>query len=215
MLNTMAAVERKCPKHFSERHRPKEIVSLFGFGLKFFQLPDCDMGAVARHCSKIAVASDAIVEVLGKFAAVAGEADERRRAEAFVLHLVPQAGPYGDAAAVPEELADCCSHVRVPTLAVSHVSGDARALLSSIEDETGTMTFWLPESAVAATRTCQGAVSLGSAALDEGSAVRGKYEDEWHSATLLGAGSSPGTVRVEWEFDGSSDELPVAKVRAA
>jgi len=215
MLHAMALFERKNPGHFSDRHRPADTPNLFGFGLKMHRLPDCDGGAVARSCTKISAASEAIVEVLGRYVAIAGEADERGRAEALALKLVPQAGPYGNAAAVPEELAQFCSHLRVPAQAVSQISGDARIALSNVEDDTASMAFWLPTGTTVAPRTDENIVRLSSAAVDIGSNIIAKYENEWYTAILLGPSSSPDKVRIAWEFDGSKDEIATSKVREA
>lgn len=210
-LHVMAAVERKVPGHFSERNPPEETSALFGFGLKLFELPT-DGGAVARLRSKIAAASEAIVEVIGKYAAVAGESDERGRAEALVLELVPHAGPFGDAAKVPDLLTEYCSHVRVPSVAVQHISGTDRADLNTIEDDTGTMAFWLPVGTEPRQRSVGVTVDIGTGSVEVGAAVKGKYEGEWYPATVVGAGSS-GKVKLTWDFDGSEEEVPFAEVR--
>jgi len=213
LLHTMAIVERKVPRFFSEQNPPQPSTNLFGFGIKLVDLPLIDGGAVARQRPKIAAASEAIVEVLGRKVVIAGEADERRRAEALVTNMVPHAGPFGDAPSVPSELEECCSRVRVPALAVTQVAGPNRSELSVIEDETDTITFWLPVGTAAPARSGSGAINVNGVALDPGSSVKALFEGEWHPATLLSAGSKAGKVRISWDFDGSNDEVPANKVR--
>eukprot|EP00747_Dinoflagellata_sp_TGD_P090368 gnl/TRDRNA2_/TRDRNA2_164679_c2_seq1.p1 gnl/TRDRNA2_/TRDRNA2_164679_c2~~gnl/TRDRNA2_/TRDRNA2_164679_c2_seq1.p1 ORF type:complete len:736 (+),score=121.26 gnl/TRDRNA2_/TRDRNA2_164679_c2_seq1:3-2210(+) len=215
LLHAMAATERRVAGHFADRNPIKPSANLFGFGLKLLKLPATDGGLVARNQSKIAAASECIVEVLGKSVALAGEPDERRRAEAICLHMMPQAGAAGDASSVHEELQECCSHVRVPRVATAQVSGKSRADLESIEAETGTMCFWLPVgTAVTPRKEGGGAVRLAAGgACTPGTKIQAKYQGEWYPATVLGVGSGVGKVRIEWEFDGSESDVLTANTK--
>jgi len=205
----MAAVDRRVAGHFAERSPPQPLGSLFGFDIEVLELPAADGGACARQRSKIATASDAIVEVLGKHAFVGGDGDERRRARAMVTQLVPHAGPFGDAAEIPEELEECCSMVRVPTAAVSTVAGVSRVGLSKLEEAWGCLAFWLPlGTSVRPRGKAAGGVSVGGTTVhDVGTKVLAQYDGSFHGAVVVGAGKVKGKVRIAWDFDGSEEEV--------
>uniref|UniRef100_A0A7S1ATL4 Tudor domain-containing protein n=1 Tax=Noctiluca scintillans TaxID=2966 RepID=A0A7S1ATL4_NOCSC len=213
-FQVMAAVDRKVHGHFSERHAPQSSGSLFGFDVNIITLPPVDGGACSKNRSKIASASEALVEILGKRAFVAGEADERRKAQSILTELVPQAGPFGDASSIPEDLNDCCSKVRVPYTAVSAISGPDRAQLSQFELESGCLAFWLPIGTPAADRAASQGVRVGGCLMEIGAAVEAKYEGAWCGATLMGAKAS-GKVKIAWDFDGSEVLVLSDNVRSA
>jgi len=127
--------------------------------------------------------------------------------------LVPNAGPFGDAHGIPEELADFCSKVRVPALVVATVAGANRTNLSSIEDETRCLTFWLPQGTQSSSDG--GVLVAGGAMCAIGDRVEAQWAGEWSAATLLGQGSDPELVRVTWDVDGSEQDIAPDGVRPA
>ena len=214
-LQAMAAVDRKVSGHFAERFPPKPSGSLFGFDIDVVALPAVDGGACVRQRSKISSASEALVEVLGRHAFIAGDGSERTRVRALLTGMVPQAGPFGDAAQIPDELKECSSMLRVPTMAVSNVAGTERATLSRIEDVSGCLTFWMPLGTTArARRRHSGATSANGTVLGIGTKVHARYQGDWHSAVILGTGQGK-QVRISWDYDGSESLVPATDIKSS
>ena len=157
---------------------PKPSGSLFGFDIDVVALPAVDGGACVRQRSKISSASEALVELLGRHAFIAaGDGSERTRARALLTGMVPQAGPFGDATQIPDELKECSSMVRVPTTAVSNVAGTERATLSRIEDVSGCLTFWMPLGTAARVRGRDSrTTSANGTVLGIGTKVHARYQ---------------------------------------
>mmetsp|Transcript_14514 Transcript_14514/g.46506 ORF Transcript_14514/g.46506 Transcript_14514/m.46506 type:complete len:777 (+) Transcript_14514:1082-3412(+) len=211
-LRAMSLVDCRISGHFAERFPPQPSGALFGFDIAVLPLPPSDGGACARQRSKIAAASEATVEVLGRRALVAGDGDERRRAGALLTQLVPQAGPFGDAAEIPEELGECCSLLRVPPAAVSAVAGVDRAALSRMEETAGCLAFWLPLGTAVRPRGEAGAAAATTAP-PAGTKVWARYEGTLFGAVVAGAGESGGRVRITWDFDGSEEDVAVSELQ--
>eukprot|EP00929_Paragymnodinium_shiwhaense_P117197 TRINITY_DN8746_c0_g6_i1.p1 TRINITY_DN8746_c0_g6~~TRINITY_DN8746_c0_g6_i1.p1 ORF type:complete len:873 (-),score=248.18 TRINITY_DN8746_c0_g6_i1:71-2536(-) len=211
-LRAAEAVEGQRPGYFSEEHPLAAAGTEFGFGLKMTKLPVVNSDAVSSQVRRIEAASEAIVAVLSRRIAIAGEPDERERAESLATELVPQAGPFGDVAEIPEALKAWCSYLRVPSQSASHLSSNSRAVLGKIEDESGAMVFWQPPE-TDLTRARDGCVNVGGVFLEAGSSAEAKYGGAWHRVTILAQGSGPGEVSVAWNFDGSNDTVQEANVR--
>jgi len=208
-FQVMAATDRKISGHFEERFPPQPAGSLFGFNTAVVKLPaGGDTGACARQRSKIASASEALVEVLGKHAFVAGDHDERRRAQAF-LQMVPKAGPFGDATEIPEDVGEFCSMVRVPTAAVSAVAGPERTNLSRMEENSGCLAFWLPLGTTVRSRS----KNSSEAAFAVGAKVKALFEGEFHDAVVAGTTAVKSRIRIAWTFDGSEEEVPLTRLQ--
>jgi len=212
-FQVMAAADRKISGHFEERNPPQPSSCLFGFNTVVVALPaGGDHQACARHRSKIASASEALVEVLGKHAFVAGDNDERRRAQAL-LQMVPKAGPFGDATEIPDDMAEFCSMVRVPTTAVSAVTGPERTNLSRMEDSTGCLAFWLPLGTTVRLRTT-GAAASSKSPHAVGAKVKALFEGEYHDAVVVSHTAVKSRIRIAWTFDGTEEVVPVTRLQA-
>mmetsp|Transcript_70173 Transcript_70173/g.168183 ORF Transcript_70173/g.168183 Transcript_70173/m.168183 type:complete len:984 (+) Transcript_70173:109-3060(+) len=214
-LSVMAAVERILPGLFSESDKqPKQPAAMFEFGVQMLKLEDSKhLEAASKHRSRVAAASEAVLEVIGRFAAVAGEPEERSRAEHMVTKILPSMGPLGNALELATEgLEDWVSLLRVPQLAERQLAGQD---MDRIQDETGTFCAWLPPNTTPPARDVPGTVEVGGIAMEADAAVQVKYEGAWHSATVLDRGTEAGTVLVCWDFDGTEMEVPAKDIRAS
>jgi len=119
-----------------------------------------------------------------------------------LLELLESAASGSNIQEVPASLHALCARVRVPEKAGDHVFSN----LEGIENDTSTLTVWLPPEEKAAI------VSDKEKLLVPGKSVLAKYEGEWHEGRVVDFDMFAGNVVVEWAFDGSESTLPVAKV---
>jgi len=141
-LKVMAAVETKAPGYFNDRLREDDDDE---FGTKTIVLkPDelsYALGKKGMTRKKLAKSSGCIVEYVGYTVCLSGAKDERTRANEYLGWLFDQLkGPvYVDGW---EEREDCTC-VDIPQDCVGYVTGARRATLGKIEEEWGTLMFFM------------------------------------------------------------------------
>merc|ERR1712039_480323 len=91
---------------------------------------------------KLCAACGSSMEYPGNDAFIVGTKAERERT-AGLLDLV-QTQSRGDVSAVPKALADMCTRIFVPAAKVDSLMGAKRANMNKVEDDTGTLSFWVP-----------------------------------------------------------------------
>jgi len=142
-LKIMATIEMKLAGHFTSGggHAPR-VDSQEGFATDrlFIQEEDYSyaLGKGGSTRKKIARASGCIIEYVGSYAYMAGNANERRRAREYLGWLFCQrVGPVE----VSYEGRDDVSILPVPKDCVGYVTGHKGTHLRQIEEETGTFCF--------------------------------------------------------------------------
>ncbi|CAK0882695.1 unnamed protein product [Prorocentrum cordatum] len=130
----------------------------------------------------------------------------QRRAAVALLSLLRTAAHIGIGAmaidSVPQELGPLCLRVRQPEAAIE------AAVRMFARQEWPVFSFWTPppEHPPLERQLHQPAI---------GEALEAKYEAEWYNGTVTSVdGLHLGTATIEWEFDGSSSEVPLADLRA-
>jgi rRNA processing protein Krr1/Pno1 len=143
-LKVMAAVETKMPGYFTTDVKEGDD-NPTGFGTHNLVLKPDDLsyalGKKGMTRKKLARSSGCIVEYVGYTVFMSGMPDERQRAKEYLTWLFDQLrGPvYVDG----WESRDDCTMVDVPRDCVGYVTGARRATLSKIEEEWGTLMFFM------------------------------------------------------------------------
>merc|ERR1712046_516166 len=93
---------------------------------------------------KLERSSGAIVQYVGMWAFVSGTADERKRAREYLKWLFQQLdGPvYVD----DWRTRDDCTVLVIPQDCIGYITGNKRATLATLEDEWGTLMFFMNET---------------------------------------------------------------------
>jgi len=157
---------------------------------------------------KISKATRCGLEFVGPTSYIVGTRLEREQAISLLdLLQTTMAGQVND---LPKVLEPSISKMVFPEEANAAVVGKKRAIMNQLEEETGTLAFWVPMEH-------PDAPVEEELSLTEGISVEGKYGKEWHKAVILevaeGEDSST-TVKVRWEFDGESEsDLSLSEVR--
>jgi len=142
-LKVMAAVETKSPGYFNERLRDDDGDEEWGtktITLKPDELSYA-LGKKGMTRKKLAKSSGCIVEYVGYTVVMSGSRDEQTRANEYLGWLFDQLkGPvYVDG----WEDRDDCTCVDIPQDCVGYVTGARRATLGKIEEEWGTLMFFM------------------------------------------------------------------------
>jgi len=143
-LKVMAAVETKCPDYFSKAPEGEEDDDP-DWGTKTLILKQDELsyalGKKGMTRKKLAKSSGCIVEYVGYKVFISGTLDERTRAKEYLDWLFEQLkGPvYVDG----WEERDDVTMVDVPRDCVGYVTGARRATLGKIEEEWGTLMFFM------------------------------------------------------------------------
>jgi len=157
-LKVMAAVETKVPNYFTGDSNMDEDDDLDEWGTKTLVLkPDelsYALGKKGMTRKKLAKSSGCIVEYVGYTVFMSGTREERTRAKEYLDWLFDQLkGPvYVDG----WEERDDCTCVDVPQDCVGYVTGARRATLGKIEEEWGTLMFFMSTNMRAREREQQG-----------------------------------------------------------
>jgi len=153
-LKVLSAVETKMPGYFAQimeevvnRDIAKDETGTWGTNHMTFQ----DEGEISYALGKqggtrrkLERSSGAIVQYIGMVAMCSGTKDERMRAQAYMKWLFQQLeGPvYVDG----WEHRDDCTVVDIPSDCIGYITGGRRAALGAMEEEWGTLMFFMNES---------------------------------------------------------------------
>eukprot|EP00930_Biecheleria_cincta_P005662 TRINITY_DN106592_c0_g1_i1.p1 TRINITY_DN106592_c0_g1~~TRINITY_DN106592_c0_g1_i1.p1 ORF type:complete len:595 (+),score=149.00 TRINITY_DN106592_c0_g1_i1:29-1786(+) len=172
------------------------------------------VGAKGSMRKKIAAAGGSTLEFPGNDAFIIGTLLERRRTAALIDLVQTQSN--SEVAKVPEILEDMCTRITVPGSKQNDVMGVKRANMNRVEEETQTLSFWVP------TQTEEKEVDKSE---PEFTPVVGEiYEarfahpkgDRWFEAKVLERieGDIP-KYKVEWQYDPDEEkaELPAQDLR--
>merc|ERR1711964_327014 len=129
----------------------------------------------ARRLACSATISGAAVERVAGLVFLAGNSQERRRAQSLV-ELVNSASTDMEVSDVPATFAVPCTRIRVPIAAEAAIV-DA---LESIENDTRTLCVWLLPL-----KEVPKPISEEESFFKPGVAVRARYEGEWHKAKVV------------------------------
>jgi len=140
-LKVMSAVEQKMPGYFTKTVR--ELLSEEEtFSTDSLPISEEDysyaLGKEGSTRKKLARASGAILEYVGRIAFIAGTKVQRRRAREYLQWLCAQRTQYVH---VATEGRDDCTVVHVPTNCVAYVTGTKGNALRRIEELTGSFIF--------------------------------------------------------------------------
>ncbi|XP_055388879.1 uncharacterized protein LOC129617862 [Condylostylus longicornis] len=140
-LKVMSAVEQKMPGHYT-KDTTEFIDESDAFGTDRVPIKEEDysyaLGKEGATRKKLARASGAILEYVGRIAFVSGNKCERERAREYLQWLCAQRTNYVH---VVDEGRGDCMVVQVPTNCVAYVTGSKGSSLRRIEDISGTFIF--------------------------------------------------------------------------
>jgi len=143
-LKVMAAVETKVPGYFTN-DKPPDDDTAEGFGTHTLVLkPDelsYALGKKGMTRKKLARSSGCIVEYVGYTVFMSGMPEERKRAQEYLGWLFDQLR--GPVYVEGWEDREDCTMVDVPRDCVGYVTGARRATLGKIEEEWGTLMFFM------------------------------------------------------------------------
>lgn len=149
------------------------------------------------------------LEFIGNVAVIIGTGLERRRT-AELLKLI-QTSANGSIEKVPDLLEPICTRVLVPSDASAVVIGKKRATMNQIEDDTGTLTFWVPSAT-------PNAGEKKKLEITEGMTMEGKHKGRWFECTVLDTTKKTQhgnrAVKVRWDYDeNETSELELFEIR--
>ncbi|KAL8431759.1 hypothetical protein ACSSS7_005085 [Eimeria intestinalis] len=140
-LKVMSAVEQKMPGYFTD-NITEGSSSNEGFDTDYIAISEKDysyaLGQRGTTRKKLARASGAILEYVGRIAFVAGTLPERMRAKQYLQWLCMQRTSFVHVDTVGR---DDCEVVNLPLDAVAYVTGSKGSNLRRVEEETGTFIF--------------------------------------------------------------------------
>ncbi|KAL8446174.1 hypothetical protein Emed_005129 [Eimeria media] len=140
-LKVMSAVEQKMPGYFTD-NITEGSSSNEGFDTDYVAISEKDysyaLGQRGTTRKKLARASGAILEYVGRIAFVAGTLPERMRAKQYLQWLCMQRTSFVH---VDTAGRDDCEVVNLPLDAVAYVTGSKGSNLRRVEEETGTFIF--------------------------------------------------------------------------
>jgi len=218
-LQVMSLVEMKVPGYISDNPRESHTGPDLGFGHKPLQdggkLIAKVIGKGGSVRKKIAKACASAVEYIGPLAFVVGTAEERACTMALIELI--QSSTSGEVDSVPDTLEAICTRVVVPQDATSLVTGQKRATMNLLEEETGTLSFWAPPLKAPEAESAE-KVDLK---LEDGMDVEGCHEGpkglRWFQAKILRVCEAEGggrTVKVRWDYDeDETSDLHESKIR--
>lgn len=155
------------------------------------------IGPKGQMRMKIGRASGAMVEYMSNTAYMVGTKSER--AHAAELLKAVQTASQGGMDKVPDVLEEICTRVEVPQDAANLLLGPKRADMNRLEDETGTLTFWVPS--VSGNKAVQGEpIDLKVGMIIDGTIDGGK---RWFDCKVEEIKGDEGkkTVKVRWCYD--------------
>jgi len=149
-LKVLSAVETKVPGYFSkirdevlDRDRGKDETGTWGTDTTTFQDDELSyaLGKQGGTRKKLEKSSGAIVQYVGHVALFSGTKADRRRAKEYMKWLFEQLeGPvYVDG----WEDRDDCTVLEIPGDCIGYVTGSRRAALGGMEEEWGTLMFFM------------------------------------------------------------------------
>ncbi|KAL8426656.1 hypothetical protein Efla_005913 [Eimeria flavescens] len=140
-LKVMSAVEQKMPGYFTD-NITEGSSSNEGFDTDYVAISEKDysyaLGQRGTTRKKLARASGAILEYVGRIAFVAGTLPERMRAKQYLQWLCMQRTSFVHVDTMGR---DDCEVVNLPLDAVAYVTGSKGSNLRRVEEETGTFIF--------------------------------------------------------------------------
>ncbi|CDJ59348.1 KH domain-containing protein, putative, partial [Eimeria maxima] len=140
-LKVMSAVEQKMPGYFTDNIQEGSSTNE-GFDTDYVAIAEKDysyaLGQRGSTRKKLARASGAILEYVGRIAFVAGTLQERMRAKQYLQWLCMQRTSFVH---VDTAGRDDCEVVHLPLDAVAYVTGSKGSNLRRVEEETGTFIF--------------------------------------------------------------------------
>ncbi|XP_026192472.1 uncharacterized protein LOC34623106 [Cyclospora cayetanensis] len=140
-LKVMSAVEQKMPGYFTD-NITEGSSNNDGFDTDYVTISEKDysyaLGQRGSTRKKLARASGAILEYVGRIAFVAGTLPERMRAKQYLQWLCMQRTSFVHVDTVGR---DDCEVVNLPLDAVAYVTGSKGSNLRRVEEETGTFIF--------------------------------------------------------------------------
>jgi len=149
-LKVLSAVETKCPGYLNkirdevvDRDRGKDADGTWGTDTMTFQDDELSyaLGKQGATRKKLERASGAVVQYVGHMALFSGSRPERRRAKEYMKWLFAQLE--GSVYVHNWEDRDDCTVVHVPSDCIGYITGNRRATLSRMEEEWGTLMFFM------------------------------------------------------------------------
>mmetsp|Transcript_125591 Transcript_125591/g.242132 ORF Transcript_125591/g.242132 Transcript_125591/m.242132 type:complete len:594 (-) Transcript_125591:35-1816(-) len=165
---------------------------------------------------KIGKACGSALEYLGNDAFIVGTQPERNRTTALLELVQVQSG--GEAAGVPKALVEICTRMLVPGSSATAVMGIKRANMNRVEEETSTLSFWVPtEKEEPEDEKMEPDLQPAVGEIYEARFAHPKG-DRWFEAKVLKEiKGDNGTLKyeVEWQYDPDEEksELPVTDLR--
>eukprot|EP00927_Polykrikos_kofoidii_P009348 TRINITY_DN1389_c0_g1_i1.p1 TRINITY_DN1389_c0_g1~~TRINITY_DN1389_c0_g1_i1.p1 ORF type:complete len:1390 (+),score=381.42 TRINITY_DN1389_c0_g1_i1:39-4172(+) len=212
-LQVLNITETKVPGYFSKKPRKSDE----GEGLGWTILPLSNdgeykgkvIGKQGAMRKKISKASGTAIELLDNSVYIVGTGEERACAARVVEVLQAPSG--SDLPTIPQEMKPLSLVARVPQEAQGAVVGKSRANLNTIEEESGTLSFFVVSTSSAK------AVSVAAVEdYKEGMACEASVRGQWFKATVVEGFIDEDDdlmVRIRWESDDKEVDLPPNRVR--
>mmetsp|Transcript_51990 Transcript_51990/g.137586 ORF Transcript_51990/g.137586 Transcript_51990/m.137586 type:complete len:898 (-) Transcript_51990:304-2997(-) len=141
-LKVMAAIEMKCPSHFTSRPQILVDSAPEGFGTEIVQIAEDDysyaLGKEGKTRKKLVRASGCVIEYVGHIAVLSGSDPERQRGREYLQWLFQQRV---GGVEVDYRSRDDCTAILVPRSCIGFVTGSRGSSLREVEDLTGTFCF--------------------------------------------------------------------------